>query len=118
MSALKIVRWWRWTLTSNGQQSITISIPINDHVWRAFKRACEYSQNDGRPYPEERMYSGWVEHALEAYMDDLVQSPQLSSFFLTESLQQIWAEKDEKKEAAQTVHSAQAELLPPGEGVT
>lgn len=105
-------------LLSNGQQSITLSIPINDHVWRAFKRACEYSQNDGRPYPEERMYSGWVEHALEAYMDDLVQSPQLSSFFLAESLQQIWAEKDAKIEAAQTVHSAQAELLPPGEGVT
>ncbi len=105
-------------LLSKGRQSITLEIPIHDHVWRAFKRACEYSQNNGRPYPEERMYSGWVEHALEAYMDDLVKSSELSSFFLAEALQQVWAEKDEKKEAAQTVHSVQAELLPPGEGVT
>ena len=104
-------------LLSNGQQTITFSISINDHVWRAFKRACECSQNDGRPYPEEQMYSGWIEHALEAYMDDLVESPQLSSLFLTEALQQIWAEKDAKKEAEQAVHSAQTETFSPGEGV-
>lgn len=101
-------------LLSNGRRTITLEIPIHDHVWRAFKRACEYSQNDGRPYPEERMYSGWVEHALEAYMDDLVKSSELSSFFLAEALQQVWAEKDEEQKAKQTNSSDQKNELLPG----
>lgn len=103
-------------LLSKGQRIITLEIPISDHVWRAFKRACEYSQNDGRPYPEKQMYSGWLEHALESYMGDLV--PQdLADFFLAEALQQVWAEKDEEQEAKQATHSDQKIVPTPGEGV-
>lgn len=99
-------------LLSNGQRTITLKIPVSDHVWRAFKRACEYTQNNGRPFPKVDggkidAYGVHLEYAMESYIADLAKSGELVTFFMAEALQQVWAEKDAEEKTKQDAHSAQ-----------
>lgn len=104
-------------LLSKGQRTITLEIPVSDHVWRAFKRACEYTDNNGRPFPENKAYGVHLEYAMESYISDIAKSRELSTFFMAEALQQVWAEKDEEQKTKQAVHSTQENSPSPSDGM-
>lgn len=105
-------------LLSKGLRPITLEISISDHVWRAFKRACEYTDNNGKPFSEEKAYGVHLEYAMESYIGSLAKSEELSTFFMAEALQQVWKEKDEEQETKQAVHSTTQENSPsPDDGV-
>ncbi len=104
-------------LLSKGQRTITLEIPISDHVWRAFKRACEYTDNNGKPFSEEKAYGVHLEYAMESYISDIARSEELSTFFMAEALQQVWAEKDEKQKTTQAFHSTQQNSPSPDDGM-
>lgn len=104
-------------LLSEGRRTITLEIPISDHVWRAFKRACEYTDNNGKPFSEEKAYGVHLEYAMESYISDIAKSEELSTFFMAEALQQVWAEKDEEQKVKQANSSDQKNAPSPGEGM-
>ncbi len=98
-------------LLSKGLRTIKLEIPISEHVWLAFKRACEYSDNKGRPFPQTDAdtidaYGVHLEYAMESYIGDLAKTEELTTFFLAEALQHVWAEKDREKQAEQADHTS------------
>lgn len=102
-------------LLTEGQRIIEIS--ISDHVWRAFKRAYDYTENNGRPFPKDGTYSARLECVMESHIYEITQSSELTDLFLEEALQQVRAEKNAEKEATQTISSNQEKPSTPGENI-
>jgi hypothetical protein len=51
---------------------------------------------------------------MESYIGNLAKSEELSTFFLAEALQQVWAEKDEEQKVKQATNSDQKNVPSPG----
>ena len=109
-------------LLSKGLRTTKLEILVSEHVWLAFKRACEYTQNDGRPFPKAGehktdAYGMNLEYAMESYIGDLTKSGELVTFFLAEALQQVSAAKDAEKKTEQDAHSVQESKPNPNENM-
>tara|TARA_R110002073_G_scaffold221821_3_gene382060 strand:+ start:634 stop:966 length:333 start_codon:yes stop_codon:yes gene_type:complete len=93
-----------------------LKIRVSDYSWRVFKRVCEHTENNGKPFPKEENYFGFLETALMEYSGELVPTD-VHELFLLEALREILEEKEKRGMGNHVAHSTQTKFPSPDENM-